>query len=603
MPGGGGGWPGMPADPIPAHRQKRGGGGGWPGMPADREPESKKPKLWPGHPAETPVQVASIEEAMVTWNNYKRDPFKAVFYQPMDPSLEDPDVAAATREELEIQIEDDPYGDCPAPVRSFEEVACLPKYLLENLKYQGFASPMPIQSQSLPLVLSGRNVIGLAQTGSGKTLAFLLPAVVHIEAQQPLVRKGKAWATPIALVLAPTRELAVQISEEACKVTYGSKAGRHVVSNGINSVCVYGGGHKHSQKSDMARGTHILVATPGRMIDFMKDNTISLARTTYFVLDEADRMLDMGFQGDVNNISKEIRPERQVLFFSATWNTAVQQLASGLCLPTCKPVRISFGQGDRVDGEDADALASKPREGITQEVVVVDLPEDDGTGRKQWMRQDDKKRMLLEAHLRKVLRENKENKILVFVSQKTLADELAEALVKDGFKADAMHGGRGQEVRLWVLDQFRQGKLRVLVATDVLGRGIDIPSVSHVVINEMGMIADYVHRIGRTGRGREGKGHALVFFEYYDKNPEIAGQLIKALEASKQHVPPELQKIADEVAAGVRKSYETRYEWSKSAGGGSWSGGGRGSWNDRRGDSDPHNPWGGGGGGYRSKRW
>merc|ERR1712216_366177 len=145
------------------------------------------------------------------------------------------------------------------------------------------------------------------------------------------------------------------------------------------------------------------------------------------------------------------------------------------------------------------------------------------------------------------------HKVLVFVSRKDLADKVSARLQKDGFKADAMHGGRSQECRLWVLDQFRKGELRLLVCTDVLGRGIDIPSVSHVVIHEMGAIEDYVHRIGRTARGRYGKGHALVFFEYYDKQPNCAAELIKVLEASGQNVPEDLLAIADEVAAGKRK--------------------------------------------------
>jgi len=172
------------------------------------------------------------------------------------------------------------------------------------------------------------------------------------------------------------------------------------------------------------------------------------------------------------------------------------------------------------------------------------------------------KRQLLESHLRHVLGESPQNKVLVFVSQKTLADELSKALWEDGFEADAMHGGKSQESRLWVLEQFRQGKLRLLVVTDVLSRGIDIPDVSHVVIHEMGGIEDYVHRIGRTARGVDGRGHALVFFEYYSKQPELAGQLVTTLEASEQVVPPELRAIAEDVRLGRREVWQDpRQQW------------------------------------------
>lgn len=275
-------------------------------------------------------------------------------------------------------------------------------------------------------------------------------------------------------------------------------------------------------------------------------------------------MLDMGFHGDVTTISDQVRPERQVLFFSATWSRDVQTLARGLCHEGSRPVRISVGQAGRPDGEDAEdaQAAHMARKGIEQEVVVVDFPGD-------WERQAAEKRRLLEEYLQDRLEESEDHKILVFVSQKTLADELSEKLWNAGFKADAMHGGKQQEQRLWVLDQFRQGKLRLLVATDVLGRGIDIPAVSHVVVYDMGGIEDYVHRIGRTARGVNAKGKALVFFEYYHKCPEIAGQLVEVLEGSEQPVPRELRRIAAEVQQGKREVFDPTAKW----GGGKWNGG------------------------------
>jgi len=214
-------------------------------------------------------------------------------------------------------------------------------------------------------------------------------------------------------------------------------------------------------------------------------------------------------------------------------------------------VRISYGQGS--SGNDAstcDDANRKARTGIIQDVVVID----DAHGEDRWERQERLKNEKLYAHLTSVLAASEEHKVLVFVSRKDLADKVSAQLQGKGFKADAMHGGKTQSYRLWVLEQFRQGKLRLLICTDVLGRGIDIPSVSHVVIHEMGEIQDYIHRIGRTARGRYGKGHALVFFEYWEGYPHIAGDLIDVLSASKQSVPRELQQIADEVAAGKRQT-------------------------------------------------
>merc|ERR1712190_641493 len=210
----------------------------------------------------------------------------------------------------------------------------------------------------------------------------------------------------------------------------------------------------------------------------------------------------------------------------------------------------SYGQGDKDQARDQpDASKLQAREGIVQEVVVVDCE-----GADRWERQESVKENQMHMHIQSVLEESKDHKVLVFVSQNHLADKVSERLRKYGFKADSMHGGKSQEYRLWVLDQFRKGELQLLVCTDVLGRGIDIPSVSHVVIHEMGDIEDYIHRIGRTARGRYGKGHALVFFEFWEGSPQLAGELISVLEASKQNVPKDLRRIAAEVASGKRKA-------------------------------------------------
>eukprot|EP00927_Polykrikos_kofoidii_P041256 TRINITY_DN35184_c0_g1_i1.p1 TRINITY_DN35184_c0_g1~~TRINITY_DN35184_c0_g1_i1.p1 ORF type:complete len:685 (-),score=136.85 TRINITY_DN35184_c0_g1_i1:31-2085(-) len=492
----------------------------------------------------------------IDWDVVEREDFQRAF---IDDDLRfDSGDAETRRLALEVRVEDAAGCSVPAPVQTFEELDVFPEYLFQGLAERGITSPMPIQAQALPLVLRGHNVIGLAQTGSGKTLAFLLPAIVHIEAQQPL---RKFSATPIALVLAPTRELAVQISDEAVKVLKYSKQGWHH-RGGLWSCCLYGGGSKREQQRNL-QGSHIVVATPGRLLDFLATQVISLDRVTYFVLDEADRMLDMGFHGDVTTISGQVRPERQVLFFSATWSKAVQSLAGGLCPERARPVRIAVGQRSSTeDCADGTAL-HQAREGIEQMVIVVDCPG-------EWELQAAKKRALLDDYLTEVLEESEENKILVFVSQKTLADELSTQLWDAGFQAAAMHGGKQQESRLWTLEQFRKGELRLLIATDVLGRGIDIPNVSHVVVFDMGTVEDYVHRIGRTARGRDGHGCATVFFEYYPKLPYIAAELIEVLEGSQQIVPEDLRRIAKEVAEGKRE-ISGNGKWGGANGSNWWS--------------------------------
>merc|ERR1712003_551064 len=207
--------------------------------------------------------------------------------------------------------------DIPKPVRTFEE-ASFPEYVLEEVSRAGFKEPTPIQVQGWPIALSGRDMVGTAETGSGKTLAFLLPAVVHINAQ-PYLSKGDG---PIVLALAPTRELAIQIQEEANRFGSSSK---------IKNTVVYGGVPRRTQQQDLRDGVEIVIATPGRLIDFLDAGDTNLKRLTYLVLDEADRMLDMGFEPQVRKITSQVRPDRQTLMWSATWPPQIQDLAKDIC--------------------------------------------------------------------------------------------------------------------------------------------------------------------------------------------------------------------------------------------------------------------------------
>lgn len=484
-----------------------------------------------------------------------RQPVKRCFIAQYETA--NPQEANALREALGVVVESDPAapGLTPAPIRRFTELGVLPAWLTQGLADNKWETPMPIQAQALPILLAGRNLIGIAQTGSGKTLAFLIPMVVHCSEQKPL---STASPGPVGLVLAPTRELAVQISDQA-EIMLRNSQDCPGHSRGLRSMAFYGGGKKWDQLRNFTHeGTHIVVATPGRLLDFVGDDKVSLKRVTALVLDEADRMLELGFRGDMEQIASAIRPERQTAFFSATWSKEIQGVASTFA--TEMPVTIRVGQAAGAGQEGLTA-----RKGITQQVVVVDFPEE----KKPWEKQEQKKREILEEHIKKALADE-EAKMILFVNSKVFADELCEKLYEGGIFCDTLHGGRPQEKRLWVLDQFRKGRTQLLIATDVMGRGLDVEGVTHVVVFEMGGVEDYIHRIGRTGRGKDGKGHALVFFEFSDKHPDWAKELIEVLEKSEQPVPPELRKIAADVAAGKRG-------WSNGwSSGGSW--GGRGGW-------------------------
>lgn len=319
-------------------------------------------------------------------------------------------------------------SDVPRPVETFDE-AGFPRYVMDEVKAQGFPAPTAIQSQGWPMALSGRDVVGIAETGSGKTLTYCLPAIVHINAQ-PLLAPGDG---PIVLVLAPTRELAVQIQQEITKFGRSSR---------IRNTCVYGGVPKGPQIRDLSRGVEVCIATPGRLIDMVEAGKTNLRRVTYLVLDEADRMLDMGFEPQIRKILEQIRPDRQTLMWSATWPKEVRAMASDFLHDF---IQVNIGSMD---------LAANHR--ITQIVEVCS---------------DMEKRDKMIKHLEKVM-ENKENKILIFVGTKRVADDITRFLRQDGWPALSIHGDKQQNERDWVLDQFKTNKSPIMVATDVASRGI-----------------------------------------------------------------------------------------------------------------------------------
>ena len=374
---------------------------------------------------------------------------------------EHPDIANLTVDEVTQWRSDNKMcvdeRVCPKPVRSFVE-ASFPDYVLQEVKAAGFEHPTPIQSQGWPIALTGHDMIGVAETGSGKTLAFVLPGIVHINAQ-PLLQRGDG---PIVLIMAPTRELAVQIQQECSKFGYTSH---------IKNTCCYGGAPKGPQIRDLQQGVEMCIATPGRLLDFLESGKTNCRRVTYLVLDEADRMLDMGFEPQIKKVVGQIRPDRQTLLWSATWPRDVQQIAAQFLKD---PVKVTIG---------SDQLSANKR---VKQVIHV-------------LGGDYEKRNLLLKLLDSIMAGG--GKLLIFTGTKRGADDLCRQMRTDGWPALAIHGDKQQQERDWVLNEFKTGKAKIMIATDVAARGLDVKDITHVINYDMpGALEDYVHRIGRTGR-------------------------------------------------------------------------------------------------------
>jgi ATP-dependent RNA helicase RhlE len=353
--------------------------------------------------------------------------------------------------------------------------------LLRALAEEGYEQPTPIQAKAIPPALEGRDVLGCAQTGTGKTAAFTLPLIQRLEAAGELgqgasgaapagKRKERAPGRPHALVLAPTRELAVQINESIS--TYG----RHAR---CRTAVIFGGVGQNPQVQALRGGVDIVVATPGRLLDLIQQGHCSLADVHVLVLDEADRMLDMGFIKPIRQIAAMVAKKRQTMLFSATMPKEIRHLADALLTD---PVRV----------EVTPVASAAPK--IDQQVVHVP-------------------RELKQPLLERVLEADDANSVVVFTRTKHGADRVMKRLVRAGVEAAAIHGNRNQSQRQRALDGFKKGTIRVLVATDVAARGIDVDDVSHVINYDIPVEPEsYVHRIGRTGRaGATGK--AIAFCE------------------------------------------------------------------------------------------
>ncbi len=347
---------------------------------------------------------------------------------------------------------------------SFESLG-LRTELLRAASEKGYSTPTPIQVQAIPPILEGRDLMGGAQTGTGKTAGFTLPMLQRLMESKP--RKGRRVIR--ALVLTPTRELAAQVTESV------RDYGKHLP---IRTTAVFGGVSINPQIKKLRDGIDILVATPGRLLDHVGQNTIDLSNVEILVLDEADRMLDMGFIHDIRKVLKLLPKKKQTLLFSATFSNDIKRLANDLLN---NPQLIEVAQ------------RNTSAERVTQVVHPVDAK---------------KKRKLLS----KLIGSGNWQQVLVFARTKRNCDRLAQSLIKDGLNAAAIHGGKSQGARTKALAHFKSGKVRVLVATDIAARGLDISQLPHVVNYELPHVPeDYVHRIGRTGRaGHEGEAVSLV---------------------------------------------------------------------------------------------
>ncbi|CAH8584877.1 unnamed protein product [Schistosoma turkestanicum] len=442
-------------------------------------------------------------------------PFRKSFY------VEVPELAKMSKEDVKayraslenIRVRG---RECPKPLRNWVQ-AGISSRLLACLKRNNFEKPTPIQCQALPVIMSGRDMIGIAKTGSGKTLAFLVPLMRHLEHQAPL-NPGDG---PIALLLAPTRELALQIFKETKKLCQAADA---------RAVCVYGGTGISEQIAELKRGAEIIVCTPGRMIDMLAANggrVTNLHRCSYVVLDEADRMFDLGFEPQVMRIIENCRPDRQTLMFSATFPRQMEILARKVLT---LPIEIQIG-GRSVVCSDVEqhAFILSEEEKVYKVLELLGIYQEEGS-------------------------------VLIFVEKQESADELMRVLLKYGYPCLSLHGGIDQYDRDSVIMDFKRGNIRLLIATSVAARGLDVTDLLLVINYDCpNHYEDYVHRCGRTGRAGR-KGFAYTFLT--PDQERSCGDVVRAFKQSGQKPPEELMNMWN--AYKIRMEHEGKKVYGSS---------------------------------------
>ncbi|KAM5353622.1 hypothetical protein ACJ41O_000272 [Fusarium nematophilum] len=496
--------------------------------------EKKKEKKLKAEVEETVEQNGHVEEEAPKEKKSKKDKKKS------KSASTDEDVSANGTYTQTISLSNVPQADIDSflstnqititdprtetvtlrPVLEFHQLPATNLLEKKPSPFANYKAPTPIQAASWPFTLSSRDVIGVAETGSGKTMAFALPCVEAVSAV------GKRGITK-AVIVSPTRELAMQTHAQLASLA---------ALNGLKCVCLFGGASKDDQRALLRKGADIIVATPGRLKDFMSDDTVDLSQSAFVVLDEADRMLDKGFEDDIKQIlgSCPPREQRQTLMFTATWPQSVQALASSFMV---SPVKITIGSSGKETAGGAVELQANSR--ISQSVEVVEPR--------------DKEFRLLQLLKEHQQGKQKNDRILVFCLYKKEATRVENFLSRKGIRVGGIHGDLRQEQRTKSLEAFKSGATPVLVATDVAARGLDIPEVKLVINVTFPLtIEDYVHRIGRTGRAGK-TGQAITLFTVQDK--AHSGSLVNILKGANQPVPEDLLKFGTTVKKKAHDMY------------------------------------------------
>ena len=470
------------------------------------QPRAAQPKDVTARAAQPRIDWDQVKAGVVEWKKRKwadLPPIKKNLYieSKATHSLSEAQVEIWRKENFNIRCDDLTEGEkrpIPKPTCTFEDAFQQYPEIMQSIRRAGFQKPTPIQSQSWPIILQGIDLIGIAQTGTGKTLSYLMPGFIHIHSQ-PVSRKQRNG--PGMLVLTPTRELALQVEAECSKYLY----------KGLKSVCIYGGGNRKGQIQDVTKGVDIIIATPGRLNDLQMNNFVNLRSITYLVLDEADKMMDLGFDHQIMKILLDVRPDRQTVMTTASWPDSTRRLAQSYLK---QPMIVYVGTLDLVTVNT-----------VKQNIIVTT---------------EEEKRSLVKEFLQSL---SPKDKVIVFVSRKLVADDLSSDLSIQGIPVQSLHGDREQSDRDQALEDFRTGRVKILIATDLAARGLDVSDVTHVYnYNFPRNIEEYVHRVGRTGRaGKTGESITLVTQDDW----KIADELIKILQRANQIVPPNLRSMAD----------------------------------------------------------
>ncbi|KAK4159175.1 P-loop containing nucleoside triphosphate hydrolase protein [Cladorrhinum sp. PSN259] len=452
--------------------------------------------------------IPVIDYSKIELNKIRKD----FWVEPHELSLLTEEEATELRLELDgIKVSG---KNVPKPVQKWSQCG-LTRPILDTIETLGYEKPTPIQMQALPVIMSGRDVVGVAKTGSGKTMAFLLPMLRHIKDQDPVTGDDG----PIALIMTPTRELCTQIYSDLQPFVKALK---------LRAVAAYGGNAIKDQIAELKRGTEIIVATPGRMIDLLAANSgrvTNLKRATFLVLDEADRMFDMGFEPQVMKIFNNVRPDRQTILFSATMPRIIDALTKKVLRD---PIEITVGGRSVVAPE------------ITQIVEVIE---------------EGKKFVRLLEILGELYADDEDVRALIFVERQEKTDDLLRELLRRGYGCMSIHGGKDQEDRNSTISDFKKGVCPIMIATSVAARGLDVKQLKLVVnYDAPSHLEDYVHRAGRTGRAGQ-TGTAVTFITEEQEN--CAPGIVKALEQSGQPIPEGLNEMRkawrEKVKAGKAK--------------------------------------------------